>query len=416
MKILLLTQLYAPVIGGEERHVQNLAQQLARRGHDVHVGTQALDGNPSVGIDEVGVHIHRMASVSAKVPSFHTNPRRPHALPVPDPLLASGLHKLVKEINPDVVHAHNWIINSFLPIQRRSPRPLLMSLHGYEHRCGTTRFMNNGAICDGPSLVKCFSCTGDGYGYEKGTAMLAATWFMKPFKERIVDRFLPVSQSVADKTGLDRRRLPYEIVPNFIPDSLLQGGGNELPRPDEIPEGDYLLFVGDLTADKGIATVLKAYGMLPAPKPQMVVVGRRTPSMPTELPEGAVVGTDWRHDKVIAAFQHALSAVLPSEWPDPCPTTVLEAMAIGAPLITTPVGGIVDMVDSESALMVPPADVDELHIAMACVIEDEVLRARLASGAAERVQRFAMSRAVSRIEQIYSEVVVGPQLAMQGAV
>ena len=47
---------------------------------------------------------------------------------------------------------------------------------------------------------------------------------------------------------------------------------------------------------------------------------------------------------MVSGFAHARAAVLPAKWPDPCPTTVLEAMALGAPLVTTHMGGIADMV------------------------------------------------------------------------
>ena len=82
-----------------------------------------------------------------------------------------------------------------------------------------------------------------------------------------------------------------------------------------------------------------------------------------------------------------IAAVLPSVWPDPCPTTVLEAMASGRPVVTTSVGGIIDMVtDGESGLLVPPGDERALAAAIRRVLSDGDLRSRLGAGAQKRAQ------------------------------
>jgi glycosyltransferase involved in cell wall biosynthesis len=411
MKIVLATQTYAPVIGGEERHVQNLAGQLADRGHDVHVATQALGGRASTGLDNRDVHIHRLASASARMPMLHVDSARPHALPVPDPILTRELSALTCRIKPDVVHAHNWIVNSLLPQQRRARHPLVMSLHGYAHRCATTRYLYEGSICEGPGAFKCLRCSKRTYGVAKGTTMLAATWLMKPWRDGLIDRFLPVSAAVASNTGIAARGLPYEVVPNFIPDELLAAGSAPVQRTQELPSDDYLVFVGDLVPDKGVVTLLAAYERVPFPKPVLLLIGRRTAETPTRLPHGVLIGTAWPHELVRSAFGNAFAAVLPSECADACPTTVLEAMALGAPLITTPVGGITDMVDRRSALLVAAGDAASLANAIARMIGDEDLRARLALAARARVGEFSASMVASRIERIYDQVLSEPRRA-----
>jgi glycosyltransferase involved in cell wall biosynthesis len=84
---------------------------------------------------------------------------------------------------------------------------------------------------------------------------------------------------------------------------------------------------------------------------------------------------------------------------------VLEAMASGRPVVATTIGGIVDMiVDGESGLLVPPGDEYKLAEAMARLLYDADLRARVAAGAQERVQRFTASAVVERLEAIYARV------------
>jgi glycosyltransferase involved in cell wall biosynthesis len=107
----------------------------------------------------------------------------------------------------------------------------------------------------------------------------------------------------------------------------------------------------------------------------------------------------------MAAFRRCLFAVLPSICLDACPTTVLEAMASGRPVVATTTGGIVDMImDGENGLLVPPGDEYKLADAIVRLLNDADLRARLAAGAQERVQRFTASAVVERLETVYARV------------
>lgn len=405
MKVVQLAQHFAPVIGGEERHVENLTRHLSGLGHEVHVLTQALDGQASLEEHPAGFAIHRLPSLSARTPGIHADPHRPHAFPFPDPVMARALSRAISRLRPDVVHGHNWLVNSYLPSHRRSERPLVMTLHSYSHRCANTRYMRNDAICEGPGPRKCLACSVRTYGAGKGPVMYATTWLMKPARERLIARFLPVSSAVARGAGLLGSGVPYEVLPNFIPDALADRHAHTAMRPTYLPSEAYLVYVGDLARDKGVLTIVDAYAGMPSPKPELLLVGRRTESTPSSVPDGVTLAFDWEHARVIDAFRHAEAAVLPSRWLDPCPTTVLEAMALGAPLVTTAVGGIADMVDDASAVLTEPGDVASLRAGMTRILADAGLRERLRTAAAERVRPFLASAVVRRVAGIYEELV-----------
>ena len=403
MRVLQLTQLYPPVIGGEERHVRNLSTALAGRGHDVHVATFDTDaGAPQA---DPGVTVHPLDNVGRRVPRLYPVADRPLALPVPDPLTARDLARVVREVDPDVVHAHNWVVNSYLALPAAYRRPLVLSLHDYGHVCATKRLMHEGSTCSGPGLTKCPPCAGEHYGRGRGEVVWAAVRTGLPARRRAVDLFTPVSRFVAEANRLDEDDSRYEVVPNFIPDDLLDVGERGVPRDPDLPEGGYLFFAGDLSAQKGVTTLVEAYRRLPeGSRPPLVLVGRPVDPLP-DVP-GLEVHRGWDHARVVSGFHHALAAVLPSEWPDPCPTTVLEAMALGAPLVTTHEGGIADMVDPErSALVVPAGDVSALAAALVRVSRDEALRTQLREGARERVREFVQSRVAERFEGLYADVV-----------
>jgi glycosyltransferase involved in cell wall biosynthesis len=236
---------------------------------------------------------------------------------------------------------------------------------------------------------------------------------MRPWKNRAIDHVVCVSNAVASGN-----RLPpgpnTSVIPNFVLDEFVlsrtgdvAGNRAEDSAPD-LPEGEFLLFVGELSRDKGVPTLLRAYESLGRKRPPLLLVGRRTPDTPAHLPDGAEMCTEWPHEHVMAAFRRCLLAVLPSICLDACPTTVLEAMASARPVVATATGGIADMiVDGENGLLVPPGDEHKLAEAMARLLNDADLRARLAAGAAERVRRFTASAVVERLEAVYARVADG---------
>lgn len=406
----MLSQFYPPVTGGEEHHVRNLSVALADRGHEVHVGTFQL-GADTPEPDHPAVRVHYLRNTGRHLGALYASADRPLALPVPDPLVTVDLHRLAKEIQPDVVHAHNWIVNSYLPLRRRMGAPLVMSLHDYSNVCATKRFMRGNQPCAGPTPRRCLPCVTGHYGPVRGPAILAAVRAGLPVRNRLIDRFTPVSHAVAGASGLTLADVDWEVVPNFVPDRLL--GLPRQPRDTDLPDCPFLFFAGDLSAQKGLLTLLAAYERLPSDRPPLVVVGRSTPDVPARLPEGVQLHRGWPHERILSAFQHCLAAVLPSEWPDPCPTTVLEAMALGAPLVTTHQGGIADMVVAEeSALVVRPGEVADLAATLTRITGDAGLRARLRQQAREHVLRFVQSAVADRFDAIYTSLL--PRQVLHG--
>lgn len=404
MRILLLAQFYPPVIGGEERHVRNLARELAGRGHEVHVATLSVGDDAAPPERDDGVTVHLLDNVGRRAPGIYRRADRPLALPVPDPLTVRDLARVAQSVRPEVAHAHNWIANSWLALPVAHRTPLVMSLHDYSHVCATKRLMYGGRTCSGPAPAKCLGCSSGHYG-AAGPAIWGGVRAGLPVRRRAVDIFTPVSTFVAHANALDEHGDRWRVVPNFVPDELTRIP--TAPRHAGLPGRPYFFFAGDLTAQKGVHTLLRAWGDLdpgrPGGRPDLVLVGRSDGSLPDDLPTGVHVHHGWDHPRVLAGFQHALAATLPSEWPDPCPTTVLEAMAVGAPLVTTHQGGIADMVVAgQSAVVVPPGDHAALTRGLARVTDDPSLRRRLVAGAAGSVSRYLQSSVAAQLEDIYA--------------
>lgn len=100
---------------------------------------------------------------------------------------------------------------------------------------------------------------------------------------------------------------------------------------------------------------------------------------------------------------------LPSTLPTECyPATILEAMAIGTPVIATDTGGIPDLVENEkTGLLVKPGDVDGLSSAILDMIGDSALREELARNAKRRVGQLGWDRIARMTEAIYEDALAG---------
>jgi glycosyltransferase involved in cell wall biosynthesis len=403
MRILLLTQFYPPIIGGEERHVRNLGAALAKNGHRVSVATLWV---PETSAEEIDgeVRVHRLRGTLQRLPGLFAENERRHAPPFPDPELLLGLMRLVAAEKPDVVHAHNWLLASYLPLALWHSAGLVVTLHDYGLVCAKKSLMRNGAMCVGPALARCLRCASDHYGVAKGGAVTVANIGNRLLARFAVDRFIAVSHAVARHNGLAERGAAFEVIPNFVPDDVGRLDTAPDPRLDALPQGDFILFAGDLARQKGVDVLLAAYARLEG-APPLVLIGRRLPDTPTELPPNAHLLGPWPHSAIMHAWHRSLFAVAPSVGPEPCATVVMEAMATGKPVVATDIGGMPDMIDpGRTGLLVPPGDAPALAGAMRQLLDNRDLIARMGAASLERVEQLKATAVVGRIERVYQDV------------
>lgn len=407
MRILQLAQFLPPVSGGEERHVWNLSRVLAARGHDVTLLGFATGEESPPGMSVVeGMRVVRVRTAASRLPVLYSDSSRPHALPLPDPAVSRAIRRELAGARFDVVHAHNWIVNSALGPTARAGVPLVMTLHDYSHICPTKRLMEFGRQrCPGPAPKRCLPCATAHYGAANGAVTLAANTWTAPRRARRITDAAAVSSAVAEAVAipagewLHSARLDARVIPNFIPDEIIVD--DIAPTAPDAP----LLFAGDLSADKGIPTLLDAYAQLDS-APPLVLAGRSAESW--QFPPGSRWVGQIPHHEVVALFNSARAVVVPSVWADPCPTVVLEAMAAGRPVVAAASGGIVDMVvDGQTGFLVPPGDADALAAALAALLSQPERAQAFGIAGRDRARQFTVSAVVSRIEDMYADAIGG---------
>ncbi len=407
MRILMLTQFYPPFIGGEERHVRNLSLRLAARGHQVAVATLGGDDLPEFEVDQ-GVRVYRMRGTMQRMRWLFSDDSRRHAPPFPDPELTLALRGIVARERPQIVHAHNWLVFSYLPLRPLVAAPLVLTVHDQSVVCPKKKLIRGDAICAGPALRACVGCAGAHYGMAKGLPVIAAHRTMALLERGAVDMFVPVSRAVAEDNRLLGGPLPVQVIPNFVPDDIGAPAAEPHPLLAQLPDEEFLLFVGAFGRYKGLDVLLRAYARLRG-APPLVIIGYHTPEYPirtTDFPPGVTVLRDWPHEAVMQAWRRCMLGIVPSTWSEPCPTVAMEAMAVGKPLIATSLGGLTDLVDDgETGLLVPPEDEGALGRAIERLASDPQLRARMGQAGLRKVTAFQAGAVVGRIEQLYRRLV-----------
>jgi glycosyltransferase involved in cell wall biosynthesis len=401
MKVLMVTDFYPPFLGGVEVLVSTLSRELVKRGHDVAVATLAAPDLPSAEFDH-GVRVHRVPTSSQRARFLFANGSRPWSPPAPDPEATAALRAVTRRERPDVVHGHDWLARSYLPLKRRNGPPLVMSLHYFTLSCPKKNLMYEEAPCTGPRLGKCLACAGRHYGRAKGAAVTLANYASARAEARLVDLFVPVSEATATGNALDAAHVPYVVVPNLIAEAAPRPTAAELLR--SLPDEPFLLFVGDVRRDKVADVLLEAYTRMTDPPP-LVLIGKVWPETPP-IPTGVTLLRDWPNDAVREAMGRSIALVAPSVWAEPFGIVVAEAITAGRPVVASAIGGIPEIVRHErEALLVAPGDANALADALSRIAVEDILRDRLATNASLRARAYAPATVVPQFEAAYERAI-----------
>jgi glycosyltransferase involved in cell wall biosynthesis len=214
-----------------------------------------------------------------------------------------------------------------------------------------------------------------------------------------------VSEFLADRT---RGRLPPSlrervvVVRNGVDTTFFHPTEDLEPQPGGVVA---IVYVGRVLHDKGADVLVRAVALLDDPAVRVTVVGAAGFSATAPLstyeqelrrvaaPLGdRVTWSPFRpRAEVAAVLRGADVAVVPSRWPDPCPLTVLEAMASGVATVASRTGGIPEIA-GDGVILVPPDDPEALAAELSVLVTDATLRTDLGRRARASVRDWAAAR------------------------
>jgi glycosyltransferase involved in cell wall biosynthesis len=178
--------------------------------------------------------------------------------------------------------------------------------------------------------------------------------------------------------------------------------------------GITLAFAGRLTAQKSLGLAFEAVAANDGVT--LLVAGDGDERTPLER-RVAELGLDGRvrfldaqpRERVLELFRAADASILSSSWEN-FPHTVVEALAVGTPVIATATGGVAEVVrDGENGLLVPSGDAAALADAVRRFVSDEALRDRLRAGAEPSVAAYAPEVVFARLEETLARVARTPK-------
>jgi len=288
--------------------------------------------------------------------------------------------KLLERERPDVVHVHNTFVMispSIYSACRKFGVPVVQTLHNYRLFCPSATFFRNGEICEecvqhGVWRGVKHKCYRNSRSATAAVALMLLVHRERKTWQRDVTRYIALTEFARSRflaAGLPAEKVC--VKPNFVhPD----------PGPRRNLRGQYALFVGRLSPEKRVSTMLKAWAQLS--DVPLVVIGGGPEKAQLQLEAassslGNVIfkGHMSRAD-TLEAMKSARFLVFSSEWYENFPVTIAESFACGVPVICSRLGAMAELVeDGKAGLQFIAGDSDDLarKVSWAWSHEDEMI-------------------------------------------
>lgn len=376
MRVTIVSGIWPPDVGGPASHAPELAAYLLGRGDQVDVVITA-DGAPAP--ESYPVHwVSRRIPVGAR-----------HA--------AVAAEIVRRARSADVVYATSMLTRATLAA-RLARRPVVVKLVADEaYERATRRGLYDGTLedfqrFDGSSAIRLLRASRDR-------------------SIRGVDHLVCPSSylaALAVRWGVPEERV--SVLPNPAPAVPPLAPRDELRARLGLGAGQVAAFAGRLTRQKALEVALEAVGQIDE---LTLLIAGDGPDRGRVEEEVRRLGLGGRvrllgplgRLGVLELFRAADVAVLSSAWEN-FPHTVVEALAVGRPVVATRAGGVAEVVrDEENGLLVAPGDVAGFAQALRRYLGDPELRARLEAAAPGSVEHLSTERTYARLRDLLAGVV-----------
>lgn len=401
MKILLVHKFHF-LQGGAEKHFFDLKKLLEYKGHQVVVFAMQHEKNlPSAQakyfvskVDFEKVRFNQAGLRTARRMLFSWEAKR-------------KLEQLIKDERPDIAHLHNiyhQLSPSILLALKKYSVPVCLTLHDFKLICPNYLLYTEGRVCEGCRGGRYWQCVKHRcLKHSLAASMLASLemYLHKALKlfEKNVDVFLSPSQFLIQK--IRDWRIPLKDIrhlPNFI----------EVKPETQASAGNYLLYLGRLSAEKGLLTLLDAIKGVDYPL-HLVGTGQLEPVLRNtaareNLSQVQFLGYQ-SGERLRQIIDRAVALILPSETYENFPTAVLEAYAQAKPVIGSNHGGIAELVkDGETGLLFQPGSAGDLRQKIIQLISDPARAQKLGQNGYQLVKKYNSETYYHKLISIYEEL------------
>jgi len=383
--VVMVTTSYPRTEGDFAGHfVASLATEIAGLGSRVTViaphapGLELAEENAGVSIRRVRYapdSAEHLAYGDGIVPNLKRDPLLARTVPA----LARALREAVRELAPsaDIVHAH-WAPTAVLAGLRDAGVPVALSLHGSD-----VTLSQRGPVFR--SLLR------------RGLACADAAIVVAADQRRAI-----VSRGLYDG--------PISVVPSGVPLEL-----TERPRPAADPtiRGPRFLFVGRLVGSKGVTDLLEAFALVSTALPEATLTIAGKGPLEHQLREDIAMRSLGHRVELLGEVEHARALELMSTHDalvlasrgEGSPLVVTEALALGTPVIGTPVGSVPELV-GDAGIIVPVGNPTELACALRVVGESGERYGLLGRQARTRMaEEYGWTGIATRVLEVYATAI-----------
>lgn len=254
----------------------------------------------------------------------------------------SDLDRLIKKTRPDIAHFHNTfplISSSGYSACQNNGIPVVQTLHNYRLICPGALLLRDGKPCEKCISGSLFNSVRYGcYRNSKPASALVAGMLAinrtRKVYSQAVDRYICLTEFAKER-----------FIRGGLPEEKLTVRANALMNTPEIGSGNgnYALFVGRLSQEKGVGTLIKAWediGSLPL---KIVGKGPLNQTLKQQATESNInvefLGFKARTE-IFELMRNATMLVIPSECYEGFPVTAMEAMACGTPMLVSKIGAL----------------------------------------------------------------------------
>ncbi len=315
-----------------------------------------------------------------------------------------NIEQLIVREQPDIAHLHNvyhQLTPSIIPVLKKHGVKVVMTLHDCKLICPSyLALRSDGRICE-RCAGKYFwrAATTNCQGSMAHSMLLATEAIYHKWKGSYdgVDLFLLPSKFLAKLT--EKRISPYRI-------KVLHNGISTGDYHPNYGSQGYAIFLGRLSREKGVATLLQANRMSKTKLSLKVVgTGPLSEKLIEEYPEVEFMGFRCGQELKDLVSNSAF-VVVPSECYENCSMVVLEAMALGKPVIGSRIGGIPEQIeDGINGYLFEMGNVGELAEKMDILNHDDEMRERLGRAARKKLEQdYSLSEHNRQLLNIYSDL------------
>jgi glycosyltransferase involved in cell wall biosynthesis len=267
-----------------------------------------------------------------------------------NPESAHALQTRIAEFSPDVIHVHNFlplVSPSVFIMARKSGVPVVLSLHNYRMLCPSATLFYNGQIYE-KSIHSFFPFDAVWKGVYRNSKVETAIVAIMLLSHRLLGTWKHKVSGYIALSHFGRKKFensilniaPYKM---FVKSNFVEDCGN-----GDANRENFFLYVGRLTQEKGIDTLLKAAN---SHNFKLVIIGdgpmnKCVEDAALQNPNISFLGFQPK-PVIISYLKKCKAMIFPSIWYETYPVTILEALSTGTPVIASNLGSMMEMIQNE---------------------------------------------------------------------